>query len=74
MALLRYAKFYKFIYELPPGDKPSDTLIESDSEIDLWYEGFVRQTERSYMKHRKGTNTVGHRREADQNRIPTFDG
>ncbi len=72
MALLRYAKFYKFVYELPPGDRPADTLIDRDGELDHWYEGFVRQTERAFLKHKRGSPAG--RRESDKNRIPTFEG
>jgi hypothetical protein len=73
MALMRYAKFYKFVYELPPGDRPSDAIIESDADVDRWYEAFVRQTERAFLKHKKG-GPPNQRREGGRNQIPTFEG
>jgi hypothetical protein len=74
MALLRFAKFYKFVYELPPDHRPADAIIESDARVDQWYDAWVKRTEREYLKARRGTHTGHHRRESDTNRIPEFTG
>lgn len=57
MLLLYYANWYKGIYEMLPGDRPTDDVINDDERLDQWYDAFVRENARKFA--RKGAPAGG---------------
>jgi hypothetical protein len=39
---MQWGRFYRSIYEMLPGDKPEDRIIDDDAELDRWYDSYVR--------------------------------
>jgi hypothetical protein len=72
MLLLQYASFYRVLYELPAHERPAETLIEDDEEIDKWWQAFERriahETAKAYGK------TARFRDERAKQRIPEYKG
>ncbi len=50
LVLVGYARFYQSIYELAPHERPEDTVLEDDQELDQWWERFVRERTRQLAK------------------------
>lgn len=40
--VVHWGKWYKSIYEMMPGDKPDDALINDDIELDKWFDSYIR--------------------------------
>lgn len=45
--LFQWASYYKNIYEMLPNERPPQTTIDNDFELDRWQEAYTRDLARS---------------------------
>jgi hypothetical protein len=58
MTLLGYARFYDSINQMLPSDRPDDDVINDDSALDRWYQGYIREQAIKSGKKSQPSNMV----------------
>jgi len=46
LALLQWGRWYHSLNEMSAADRPVDSLLENDDELDRWFDNYIRTVQR----------------------------
>lgn len=57
MVLLRWIRFYDSIYELDSVERPKETIIANDKQLDIWFGNYQAYINKRLVEYHKGQKT-----------------